>query len=353
MNIYSDIKEGKDFHKIKILGLTIYKKERKFDYIKRKYLGGIFKVVRKDNIVKYYFLGVKVFKYANKYKKIKGIINSRMACIEDNISMMFAINKLHGNLFPQFKNKHYGQTAVLTATGPSLLHYTPLKNCKYLGVNNSYLKITPDYWFAIDGQNLTEHFEELGKTEFTKFYGQCITSVKRHGYINKSENLRYHIPDCVIEKSNNGHKFYFSHPSLEINRDIETQALPDLGSCVFPAMYFALYAGFKKIYIVGCDCSNNGYFNNDIQSERWQKGKIQQILLRGWYTFKDYYEIFNPDVELISINPVGLKGMFRDVYTKSYIEANPELKEELGTITYLEDIEECQNNEQKEILGIN
>ena len=43
---------------------------------------------------------------------------------------------------------------------------------------------------------------------------------------------------------------------------------------------------------------------------------------------KRYY----PSIEVISINPVGLKGVFRDVYTESYVEAHPEIRQAGGEI---------------------
>ena len=35
-----------------------------------------------------------------------------------------------------------------------------------------------------------------------------------------------------------------------------------------------------------------------------------------------------PKTEIISVNPVGLKGLFKDVYTQSYVDEHPELLNE-------------------------
>ena len=35
-----------------------------------------------------------------------------------------------------------------------------------------------------------------------------------------------------------------------------------------------------------------------------------------------------PDIEIISINPVGLKGLFHDVYTEEYLIDHPEINRE-------------------------
>ena len=90
--------------------------------------------------------------------------------------------------------------------------------------------------------------------------------------------------------------------------------LPDLGSSIFSAAYFALYTGVKKIYLVGCDCSNQGHWDDTEQT-----GNCMNILPRNWNTFKEFVKTFYPDVEIISINPVGLTGLFDETYTQSYI----------------------------------
>ena len=41
--------------------------------------------------------------------------------------------------------------------------------------------------------------------------------------------------------------------------------------------------------------------------------------------FKQFKNKVYPDVEVVSINPVGLKGVFKDVYTEEYLNAHPEI----------------------------
>lgn len=328
MKLYSNVEQDGN-KKVSLLNITVYECKNENRTNKKKFLYGLIKIKSAATFKKLYFLGIKIYEKSiqlNYFGKLNEISNN----IYFYNLMPRAVERLHSSIFPQFKNKHNGESAAIIATGPTMLHYSKLPNCLHFGVNNAYKKLTPDYWFAIDAQNLVNNFDELKQTDFIKFYGQCITPFPLHRYISEDKSTIYHIPDCVIDNSKNGFKFYFDHPSLKINRDIETQPLPDLGSCVFSAMYFAIYAGIKKIYVVGCDCACNGYFDGSKQKPEWEDGSVTEKLLRGWNIFKDYVEIFHPDVEIISINPIGLKGMFKDVYTKSYLEANPQIKEELG-----------------------
>ena len=45
----------------------------------------------------------------------------------------------------------------------------------------------------------------------------------------------------------------------------------------------------------------------------------------GYVKLKQIRDTYYPEVEIVSINPVGLKGMFHDVYTKSYLAEHPEI----------------------------
>ena len=48
-------------------------------------------------------------------------------------------------------------------------------------------------------------------------------------------------------------------------------------------------------------------------------------MLTGYKKLKKFIDIYYPDIEIISVNPVGLKGLFKDVYTQSYVDEHPEL----------------------------
>lgn len=310
--------------------LKFYKKSENWKYKKISYFGGIYKVYYNYLHKKEYLLGFLVkerFFYENIYNNVL-----------PNNNMNYAVARQHSKVFPQFKNINKGKAGVIVATGPTMLYYKK-KDLVHFVVNDAFIKVQPDYWFAIDARNNSKYYDQLAETDFVKFYGQCIASDKIHCYKALDNSVTYHIPDCVIENSKNAHKFYFNHPDYEINRDIETQCLPDFGSVVFSALYFAIYSGCKKIYLVGCDCSCNGYFDRKEHNDDWIKGNVVETLLNSWKVFKRFIEVYYPDVEVISINPVGLKRLFKDVYTQEYLDANPHILEELaGNITILENM---------------
>ncbi len=341
--------------RVRVLGLPIYTMKSSAGWIKHKYLLGIFKIREKGWTKEYYILGIKIFNCEDKYKKLEILNNQILRKLEENnkktenkLNSMHreCINKIqtaalvasqHSKVFPQFKNKHKGEVGVLVATAPTMLHYEPIPNAVHFGVNRAFQneKISLDYWFAIDILPIKAYIDDIKKQKFKKFVGQVYQTFP-YGYYRENSG---HISNYVIDEIGDCYKYFVEQNNLNnINIDIETQMLPDLGSCVFGAAYFSLYSGVKKLYIVGCDASPTGYFYEGAQ-------EINSYLLqlpKAWAKFKEYARVFYPDVEIISVNPVGLKGLFRDVYTESYLEEHPKIREELGN-----DIEILDTNKRE------
>lgn len=53
-----------------------------------------------------------------------------------------------------------------------------------------------------------------------------------------------------------------------------------------------------------------------------------KAMTNGYKMFKKFISIHYPSIEIISVNPVGLKGIFKDVYTQKYVDEHPELRKE-------------------------
>ncbi len=97
---------------------------------------------------------------------------------------------------------------------------------------------------------------------------------------------------------------------IKVILEDKNQALGDFGSVIFSAIQFALYTNPKRIYLVGCDCTDNGYFYRNRKTYNHDTS-----LVNGWQKLKEFASIHYPNIEIISINPVGLKGLFTDTYT--------------------------------------
>lgn len=307
LQLFYSKKEYNNKSKIKIFGIPVYKKQVSGFEIK-KYLFGI-KYSNTQDIP-----GMLKEAFRKQEEKINNLkdniqVYSNMIAIQTNSSL--CIYNQHQKVFPKYKNINQGKDVVLIATGPSLNNFIPLNNAIYIGVNKAfqYDKIKFDYLFIQDYSGQTKNYID----KFVN-YNQSYTK-KFIGFLNK--NLE---PNCIIPDKYslypNVERYYNIHPTLKSNftYDIATEPLGDAYSVVFPAMQFILWTNPKRIYLVGCDCNTNGQFYGNTNN------LAVNDVIDGWKKMKNFAKIYYPDTEIISINPVGLKGIFKDIYQDEEIK---------------------------------
>jgi hypothetical protein len=244
----------------------------------------------------------KINQIANDTSNLKHFINR---IVERKLS----VAELHKKTFTPFKNKHQNQEIVVIGTGPTAKLYTPLKDAIHLGVNHSFLlkNVKLDYFFIQDFYEKKDMIKDINNYQGNnciKFYG--LTTEYEGGYnrvVPESDAilasaLRYRTDWEQLE----GFQSKFSY-------NITTQALGCFGSVIFPSLQFALYTNPKRIYIVGCDLTNNHFYDNKTLHNYYNK------YYPTWQKFKEFAQIYYPSTEIVSINPVGLKGMFKDIYS--------------------------------------
>lgn len=231
--------------------------------------------------------------------------------------------KTHSECFTKYKNIYRGKSIVVIGSGPTLHHFNMIKDAIHIGVNHTFTMehLNLDYLFIQDNLSLVDsencdiqHKANIyRKDKCKKFYG------------NHYCNARITEKD-VLEA--NAERYYFlDHdiPTTEyalLTSDITTRPLNEWSSVIFAAMEFALWTHPDKIYIVGCDCTSNGHIYTK-DKKGWCA--FEDRFKYGWKQIKAYRDSHYPDTKIISINPVGLKGLFDDMYTQNYINNHPEL----------------------------
>lgn len=93
-------------------------------------------------------------------------------------------------------------------------------------------------------------------------------------------------------------------------------------------MHFALYTNPDVIYLLGCDTTDNGYANKNVLQVRIDI----DLMKAGYEKFREFRDVQYPNTRIVSVNPIGLRGIFEDVYTKEFVEQNPELDKSKVTI---------------------
>ncbi len=216
---------------------------------------------------------------------------------------------LHQKTFPQFKGINKGKEIVIVATGPTLMKFKPIKNAVYIGVNRAiqYNKIHYDYFFVQDYSGATPtYINDIYN------YGNCIKFIgltTEDTHKEKTIPEMYGIGENIFRYRTDWENLKHFKPKYAY--DLATTALGCGGTVVLPAIQFALWTHPKRIYLVGCDTSRSGYFDNKKDKANFL---YPDVLVEMYKELKEFANQYYPDVEIISINPDGLKGIFKDEY---------------------------------------
>lgn len=241
----------------------------------------------------------------------KGLENMYMnlICLIEEQNEISAVNT---KAFAEYENCYRGRDVVVVATGPTLNNYSPIEGAVHIGVNAAYKKqeIPLDYLFVQDGR---AEFLQQGK-----FDG--IENVKCKvfmGRISKSLNLdqiefpeEYRLYGNVID-----YMIAQTQMKAGIYRDICHHPLYSGHSVTLSAFHFALYTYPQRIYLVGCDNASTGYYDGTVDKQCLIKRELANLLKKDYQAMRQFAQIHYPETEIISINPVGLKGVFKDLYT--------------------------------------
>ena len=312
--------------KTKILGLTFRSKQISGGKFISKKLFGLVKKVKTDTSIKRYIAGIKIGS-----SKAMKVDNSRLWMIIDTVTekvlRSLTVALLHQKTFGEFRNKHEGQSVVLVGAGPSVSCFSPVKNAVYVGLNRAYLldKVHFDYLFTIDKGGLDTGSEQF-HDGFLNY--DCVKFIG-----DQNLGLSYQIPQHIGNgissvrryKTNAG----FSRGKFTL--DIDSEPLFNSVSTSIQAMQFILFTNPKKVYVVGIDCTNaskqhfvGSAYDNTKRNENAANNDANHI--KAWKSLKHFLAIYYPQTEIIVVNPVGLRGIFHDVYTRSYLDKHPEIE---------------------------
>lgn len=254
------------------------------------------------------------------FDKIKQkIINERYNNVYLN-SVNIAACVTNRDTFGPLKNINQGKDVAICGAGPSLNEYKVIANTVHIALNRALLKkeILYDWFFAEDWEGISFMQEEIINYDCLKFLGRHVTG----------EPFRQ-IPESFIIKAN-AKRFYTDSYMVRSGYDsrfvcdVDKMAIGNMPNLALTILPVVLFTNPKKIYLVGCDASQ-GHF---VQPDKLSSSEIDrretdlkmavssknQNVLQKWKEFKGFVNIFYPDTEIISINPVGLRGLFKDEY---------------------------------------
>ena len=209
-----------------------------------------------------------------------------------------------------YKDIHKGKSAILFGTGPTLdefsfdmvdkdtitLGVNFIGNHKFFDQSNNNHHIL-DYYFFGDRDRHMESVKDFN-VRLGKFGA---------GTVNGFPNPLHLTPEEISDMGAIPYEID-NNKNCRLYTDITSRPLYG-HSVSFAALHFILYTGVTKIYIVGQDCSGTKCFGDvDILN-----GTNYNEMAEFWINMNNDIIDMWSDVEIISINPVGLKGIFKEI----------------------------------------
>lgn len=269
----------------------------------------VFKAQLKNDIEKKYLFGIPFSKKIISMRK-----NELLKQLKNNISQnyknMFFANSVayvHRQSFKEYQNCFSGKNIWLFACGPSLKEFThaiPSEDI-CIGVNKAFLAkdIIFNFLFVQDknvGKEALDKMLQYQKRHKTKIFAGIVNKYEiSQSFALEAKASRYYTDFCITN----------DYSLSELHYDICNYPLGDFHSVAFSAMQFILWTNPAKIYLVGCDCTTNGYFNDKT------KNYLPDDIVEEWIVLKKFAQKHYPETDIISVNPRGLKGVFKDMYT--------------------------------------
>lgn len=211
----------------------------------------------------------------------------------------------HQKAFPPLKKALKGKKVALVATGPTLEFFNKIEDITYIGINKAlfYQTINFNYIFSIDYiPGLNDYIDKYNKNTCKKYYGFHIQQPINISQKQIKSNLSYQFFVDIYSKN----------PKTGFTKDISTKIVSYGNTSAIITMVCLLWAEPEKIYLIGTDCSGTPSLKRDFYSS----------LILEWKSLSNFAKKYYPQVEIISINPRGLKGIFIDKYQNfSAIEA--------------------------------
>ncbi|WP_079754666.1 glycosyltransferase [Campylobacter coli] len=249
----------------------------------------------------------KQYKKSNMEKQIILKLNNIEKMLYETRSDLLA-SVIHPSIFSTYKNLHADQEIVIIGNGPSAKDYIPIKNAIHIGTNRAYYidNIKLDYLFcqhAIypEGDHELENYAKKNPNI------KCFLGILPVTFHNNTTHYR-HPPRMYYGYKNIFPYIIRKHGNLWAH-DLSYEPMADFESVIFAALQFACFTNPLKIYLVGCDCSNGHFYDSDFYADFSLNSQI-----KTWTNIKKVLDRFYPNIEIISVNPVGLKGVFKDIY---------------------------------------
>ncbi len=309
-----------------------------FKYLVKKYL---FSQEKTDKKRIFHVCGIKLVskRHKSRQRKLNELtdsVNKLLRMQIDSRNQLIAqrsylqASVLHPNVFSKYKNLYHNRTVALICTGPSAKFIPNLfpSDTIFVGVNGACrLKQFPLNFLFMQDNTVNQLGNETLTDEAVRYEGnQCIKFFATFSSLTLTRNLNAKKPLLPIPSAYSYyprvHRYIVNDDASCIFPAIDISAEPftNMFGTAFSAMQFICYTNPARIYLIGCDCTSGYAYKDTSYIELFSH-------VQYWKRIREFAMLQYPDTEIISINPVGLKGLFKDVYTESYLKEHPEIQD--------------------------
>ena len=212
----------------------------------------------------------------------------------------------------EFRNLHLGETCYIFGSGSTVRDFKIQEEGAFIGCNN-IIKIPEirknlKYFFFGHGYMQRNRDDIPIWGNYKREVDTLDKNIQKFAMVSRDNDIDVHgFTSNVIKNLKRMNAIPCDMNLDKLYKNLERR--PFLNhSIVFPAIQFAMYAGFKKIYLVGCDC--NGYFrNNSFIDGARDRRDVDRQLTKRWVNILEFKNLNYSDCSIININPVGLEGM--------------------------------------------
>ena len=212
---------------------------------------------------------------------------------------------VNSRTFEPYRNKFRGKKIVILATGATSNYYRPIPDAIHIGLNFAWKKedVTLNYLFTNDGAIKKQ------REEMEQGFGKITNGIFISKFMDRISHCYNNYPEDVSLRFNNVNRFYIDDTvDNPIYQDICYHPLMCCASVVFAALHFSLFTYPKEIYLVGCDAAPTGHFYEKNYTLPYLD-TIKVVYARMKMFANHHY----PETEIISVNPIGLRGLFKDL----------------------------------------
>lgn len=252
--------------------------------------------------------------------KLKSKIKNRLDEMKYVSAIHTAASLCNAETFGPIMNCNVGKEVALCGAGPTLKKYKPIRGALHIALNRALLNENVKYdWFIADDWDGVDFMKDaLLSYDCKKFFGHQIG-------VDYSEHRQ--IPETFRRLCGAGRYYTDSYMKTDIWRskfvcDIDKMAIANMPNIALSAMQIVLFTNPKRIYLVGCDASSGHFVQpKNLDQDRINKHEkdikmavSSNRVIEKWKELREFSKAFYPDVEIVSVNPVGLKGIFIDQY---------------------------------------